>query len=97
MIEEIPRDFPSTAELCLPKHLDKPRLRREHAAQYLDIKHGIQVAVSTMAKWACVGGGPPYQKYNRTPLYGRDDLDRWAIERLGPVLRSTSDKGGNLQ
>lgn len=51
-----------TAELCLPKHLDKPRLRREHASEYLDVVFGITVAPATLAKLACVGGGPRFHK-----------------------------------
>jgi hypothetical protein len=55
--------------------------------------HGIEVAPATLAKWATVGGGPAYNKVNRTPLYPTTELDRWAAERLGALVRHTSDAG----
>ena len=83
-----------TGELCLPPALRKPRLRRWEASEYLKIKFGIEVATATLAKWASIGGGPDFQKVNRTPLYPTVRLDAWAIEKLSvPVRRSTSDSG----
>lgn len=79
-----------TAELCLPPHLNKPRLRREKAAEYLQFVHGIEIAPRTLAKWASTGGGPEFQKNGRWPLYTPLALDEWAVERLGPVRRNTS-------
>lgn len=80
-------------KLDVPKHLDKPRLRREHASEYLEAVHGITVATSTLAKYASVGGGPRFHKVVRTPLYPREELDAWAAERLGKLKCSTSDDG----
>lgn len=74
-----------------PPHLRKPRLRRWEASEYLKLAHGIRLAPATLAKMACIGGGPAFHKYRRTPLYPRDELDRWAIERLGPLRSGTSD------
>jgi hypothetical protein len=51
------------------------------------------MAVATLAKLACLGGGPPYQKAGRVPLYPVDLLDQWASARLGRVIRSTSEDG----
>lgn len=96
MSDEFLRARPATAELCLPSALRKPRLRRWEAADYLRLAHGIEVAPATLAKWATVGGGPAYQKANRTPLYPTTELDRWAMERLGTLLRHTSDRGGEI-
>lgn len=79
-----------TAEPCLPSALRKPRLRRWEAADYLKIIHGIEVAPATLAKWASVGGGPAYQKVNRTPLYPTVELDSWAADKLGDPVRNTS-------
>ncbi|ORE95411.1 phage-like protein [Stappia sp. 22II-S9-Z10] len=79
-----------TGELCLPSALRKPRLRRWEAADYLKIVHGIEVAPATLAKWASVGGGPAYQKVNRTPLYPTVELDSWAADKLGDPVRNTS-------
>ena len=70
----------------LPPALRKPRLRRAEACQYLLAVHGIPLAVQTLAKYASEGIGPAFHKLNRTPLYGRDELDRWAIDQLGPVV-----------
>jgi hypothetical protein len=80
-------------ELTLPPALRKPRLRRWEASEYLRIVHGIEVATATLAKYASIGGGPAFHKSMRTPLYPRDELDRWAIERLGGLKRNTSDAG----
>lgn len=82
------------AELCLPPHLRKPRLRRWEAAEYLKLAHGIEVAPTTLAKYVTIGGGPAFNKSLRTPLYPTDELDRWAVERLGTLRKSTSDEGG---
>lgn len=79
-----------TAELCLPAHLNKPRLRREKAAEYLAFVYGITQSPKTLAKKAVTGGGPEFQKDGRWPLYTRQALDEWATERLGPVRRNTS-------
>ena len=80
-----------TGELCLPPALRKPRLRRWEASQYLELVHGISVRPATLAKYAVIGGGPGYQKSVRTPLYPRDELDRWATERLGGIVRNSAD------
>jgi len=90
MTEEFKPAIAGTPELCLPSALRKPRLRRWEAADYLRIVHGIEIAAATLAKWASIGGGPAYQKVNRTPLYPRDELDAWAAEKLGEPIRNTS-------
>jgi hypothetical protein len=78
----------------LPAALSKPRLRRWEASDYLAAEHGIPCAPATLAKLACIGGGPAFYKAGRTPLYPRDELDRWAGERLGRLVRSTSELPG---
>ncbi|MFN3076371.1 MAG: hypothetical protein ABT940_05740 [Alphaproteobacteria bacterium] len=75
----------------LPPYLRKPNLRRWEASQYLELVHGLTIAPSTLAKWATTGGGPAYFPAGRTPLYPRQELDRWATERLGKLVRSTSE------
>lgn len=86
MTEELKPGIPGTGEFCLPPALRKPRLRRWEAAEYLKLVHGVEVAPATLAKYASVGGGPGYQKSLRTPLYPREELDRWAAKRLGGVI-----------
>lgn len=78
----------------LPAHLRKPRLLRKDAAEYLSIAHGIKCAPRTLAKYACLGDGPPFQRQGRIILYPRELLDQWASARLSAILRSTSDRGG---
>ena len=70
----------------------RPRLRRVDVPGYLATKHGIDIAVSTLAKMATVGGGPMMQYSGRIPLYHLNDLDTWANERLSRTVRSTSER-----
>ena len=67
-----------------------PILRRREAADYLRGK-GIPIASPTLAKLACLGGGPRFRKFGRTVLYESADLDAWIGERLTEKRRSTSD------
>ena len=80
------------AEPCPPSPVGKPRLRRWEASRHLLDRHGIEMAVATLAKLACIGGGPPFQKAGRVPLYPVALLDEWALARLGRVVRSTSER-----
>ena len=54
----------------------------QEAAQY------IGVAVSTLAKMRCWGGGPEFLKLGRKVAYEREPLDFWKSRRR---VRSTSD------
>jgi hypothetical protein len=78
-------------EPALPPRLMRPRLRRREAAEYLAMRHGFGIAAATLAKLASVGGGPAFNRIGRTPFYPIDELDRWVEERIGPLVRSTSD------
>ena len=66
-------------------------MRRAEAARYIREAHGIPCAPATLAKYACLGGGPPFRKAGKFPIYVRDDLDTWALQRLGEPMRSTSE------
>ncbi len=66
-------------------------LRRADAAHYIRTSYGIPCVPSTLAKYACTGGGPPFRKAGKFPIYSRADLDAWANRRLGKLLRSTSE------
>lgn len=68
------------------------RLRRPAASIYLKEKWGIERTPGTLAKLACVGGGPRYQTVNRVPLYPESELDAWAEALLSPLKSSTSDR-----
>ncbi len=69
----------------LPPHLRKLRLRRSEVAEYLLAAHGIEIAPSTLCKWATSGSGPPFDRLNRTPLYPRVGVDAWVASKLKPA------------
>lgn len=71
--------------LPLPAHLRKPRLRRPEVVEYLAVVHGIEIAGSTLAKWAGLGRGPAFARLHRTPWYERVELDRWVAATLKPA------------
>jgi hypothetical protein len=51
------------------------RLRHHEAAAHLGFSG------STLARWRCYGGGPPFYRVHRTVFYNRDDLDMWLAQR----------------
>ncbi len=53
-------------------------VRRSEASRHLKEIWGIDRAPTTLAKLACIGGGPAYHKVGRVPLYKPEDLDAWA-------------------
>jgi hypothetical protein len=69
----------------------RPRLRRSDVPAYLASTHGIDIAVSTLANMATIGGGPAMQYNGRFPLYAIKDLDEWANSRLSKRVSSTSE------
>jgi hypothetical protein len=66
-------------------------LNRRAASEYLLATWGLRRSVNYLAKLAVVGGGPPFRKGGRNPLYTTDDLDDWAQSKIGPLVRSTSE------
>lgn len=66
-------------------------MRRADAARYIRETHGIPCTLATLAKYACTGVGPAFRKAGKFPIYSRDDLDAWANDRLGKLVRSTSE------
>jgi len=63
------------------------RLRRAEAAEYIRQTYAIPCATATLAKYACLGGGPLFRKVGaRIVLYEIDDLDKWANEKLGIAI-----------
>ena len=69
------------------------RLRRAEASEYLKDKFGLDYKPSTLAKLACLGGGPRFEHAGRFPLYPEPELDAWATSRISPLKSSTSDAG----
>ena len=68
-------------------------LRRSQAAEHLQQRFGAYTT-ETLAKLACLGGGPVFRKMGRFPLYKPNDLDTWAIARMSPPVLSTSELAG---
>jgi hypothetical protein len=66
-------------------------MRRADAARYIREIYGFPCVATTLAKYACIGNGPAFRKAGKFPIYSREDLDDWARERLGKVVRSTSE------
>lgn len=67
------------------------RFTRREAAAFLTSK-GYKVAPTTLAKLACVGGGPLFESFGRRPLYTEANLLDWVRGRKSHIKRSTSDK-----
>lgn len=65
-------------------------LRRAAAAAYVREHWGAPCSVRWLAKLAVTGGGPPFRKFGRFPIYDPADLDAWATKRMTPLLASTS-------
>ena len=65
-------------------------LRREQASEYLQKRYGAFTR-QTLAKLACVGGGPRFRKFGRFPVYTAADLDEWAASRTSAPMASNSD------
>jgi hypothetical protein len=65
--------------------------RRSEASAYLKENYGLSYTTATLAKMAVVGGGPPYHAGPRFPLYPEAPLDAWARQKLGPLVRSSSE------
>jgi hypothetical protein len=68
-------------------------MRRAEAARYIREAYGIPCAPTTLAKYACIGGGPVFSKAGKFPIYSRDDLDAWARSRFSRPILSTSELG----
>jgi hypothetical protein len=65
--------------------------RRKDAAKYLKEKYAQSIGDSLLSKLACKGGGPPFRKIAGDAIYEQDDLDAFAISRIGPKINSTSE------
>lgn len=66
-------------------------LRRKDAGAYLKNTYGFG-SEKTLAKLATIGGGPVYRKASNAALYRREDLDAWALAKIGEPQASTSDR-----
>ncbi len=73
----------------------KRRLRGDQAARYITERSGAPCTAGWLNNLRVVGGGPPFIKWGRFPLYDPEDLDRWIISRFGPKQKSTSETVDN--
>ncbi|WP_298257121.1 hypothetical protein [Bradyrhizobium sp.] len=71
-------------------HNSRPLNRRE-ASQYLLDRHGIRRSPGTLAKLACVGGGPIFRKVRRGVIYDLDALDTFALSITSAPMRTTAE------
>jgi hypothetical protein len=83
------------AEVCAlrPISLNPTYLRRKDAGEYLKAKYGFG-SKKTLAKLACLGGGPEFRKAGPAALYEPAALDAWALGKIGGLQKSTSDRQG---
>lgn len=65
-------------------------LRRQELADALT-EEGFPTSKATLASMAVRGGGPPYQKWGRVPLYRWGDALAWAESRLSPPRHTSSE------
>jgi hypothetical protein len=65
-------------------------VRRKAAGAYLKEKYGFG-SEKTLAKLACLGGGPAFRKAGPAVIYEPKHLDEWALAQIGELQRSTSD------
>lgn len=70
---------------------DQRFLRRDEAARYLKTRFG-HGSVRTLAKLACLGGGPEMVYVGRVPFYTTQALDAWALSKMSAPVRSTSER-----
>lgn len=61
--------------------MSEPYLSRPEAASYLT-ERGLRISAGTLAKLACIGGGPEYARWGNRCVYTPADLDRWIKSRL---------------
>jgi hypothetical protein len=52
---------------------------------------GYPVKPKTLATKASRGGGPPFRRFGRVPLYRWGDALEWARAQLSPPLHSTAE------
>jgi hypothetical protein len=67
-------------------------LRRNEAAKYVTDTYGFPCSPRTLAKLSCVSSrGPAFRKVGRWPMYPQSGLDAWAQDKIGPLVKSTSE------
>jgi len=68
-----------------------PRVSRAEASTYLKAQFGISRTAATLAKLACVGGGPKYRRVGkRAVVYDLAELDAWAEKQISGLVTNSS-------
>ena len=78
----------------IPSDLDTLLTRKATAAALTAA--GYPVTEKTLATKATRGGGPPFQKFGRVPLYRWCNSLGWARSKLGPLMGSTSEADASM-
>jgi hypothetical protein len=94
--QHFPRDAEQTGIARGEQMQTSKYLNRKAASTYLLSTWGLRRSGNYLAKLAVVGGGPPFRKAGRDPLYTVEDLDGWASSLIGPRVRSTSELPQNV-
>ena len=68
------------------------RLRRNDASAYLKEVWDLDYCPKTLAKLACIGGGPEIEYAGRFPTHTEPALDSFAREKLSPPVRNTAER-----
>jgi hypothetical protein len=66
------------------------KLTRKEASAFL-AERGYTVSTTTLDKYACLGGGPVYEKFGRRPLYTERGLLAWVASKTSAPQRHTSE------
>lgn len=64
-----------------------PFLTTQEAAKYLRLRP------STLERWRCVGGGPPFRKFGGRVVYAQEELEAFAQDAR---RTSTTDPGREI-
>lgn len=69
--------------------MDEKLLRRSEISEFLN-ENGFPVSISRLEKLALAGGGPPFTKFGRFPLYRPSRALAWAKDHCSAEVTSTS-------
>ena len=69
---------------------EERRLNRLESSIFLK-ERGYNVACSTLAKYATVGGGPEFECFGRRPLYRPAKLLEWVAAKTSRPRQNTSE------
>jgi hypothetical protein len=57
-------------------------MNRKETSEYIEGKFGVSYKPNTLARLACVGGGPEYLKIGQRVVYTPESTDRWIAGML---------------